>query len=152
MDIWRSQSAICCSSCIFNSRRYVRAEETVTSGFHPRKRPLITATSHLHLCAAPVPKTVDRPHLNKGDVIMKSAQTAASFISFSTESLAVILLQVVFRGSRYLLKTIRAVYVLSASVKLVWGDFILWSASVSMRHLITPTIVLNCTLRGIKGL
>lgn len=36
VDIWRSQSAIRCSSCIFNTGRDMRAGETLTSSFNPQ--------------------------------------------------------------------------------------------------------------------
>lgn len=71
VDICRSQSAIWCSSCIFNVCRDMRAA----------KLSLIAAKSHLHLSAAPVPSTVEGPgpRLNKGDVAMKSAPQCSLF-------------------------------------------------------------------------
>lgn len=39
VDIWRSQSAIWCSLCIFNIRRDMRAGETVAPSFIPQNFP-----------------------------------------------------------------------------------------------------------------
>lgn len=96
VDIWRSQSAIRCSSCIFNTGRDMRAGETVTSSFI-LKLPLITPKTHLSLPATPLPKTMQGSALNKVVELIQSHHSG-----FSVDSLTSLLLRVVFRGSGYL--------------------------------------------------
>lgn len=96
VDIWRSQSAIQCSSCIFNTGRDMRAGETVTYSFIP-KLALITPKTHLSLPATPLSKTMQGSALNKVDELIQSHHSG-----FIVDSLTPLLLRVVFRGSGYL--------------------------------------------------